>query len=247
MSNMQASDFTYDKQSVHSNGAAWASPIKGDDQLFVVFDYYDVLNPTKSKQEGVPIYDKPVWVKIIQPGEHAVQTIHREANDSDKMRFPRQWAAFESGRAQVPDGTPLNLLFPDKPNIVASLKHFNILTVQQLANLTGHAIGKIGMGGQMYVNQAQAYLQKAEKGVDYHVFNMEREEQRKENERLTQELAQMKSQMQGLLQSRSMPMETQQPFIPQPQEAPYRPSAPDLSADVVEQPKRRGRPPKNPT
>jgi hypothetical protein len=71
---------------------------------------------------------------------------------------------------QIPDGVPLNQLFPDKPQIVDTMRGYNIHTVEQLANLSADAIGTVGMGAQEWVNKAQRYMERVEKGINHHQF-----------------------------------------------------------------------------
>ena len=67
-------------------------------------------------------------------------------------------------QTQVPDGTLVDLLFPNNPAIADLLKGHGIHTVEQLANLSANAIDSVGMGVQQYVNLANEYLQKATDG-----------------------------------------------------------------------------------
>jgi hypothetical protein len=72
-----------------------------------------------------------------------------------------------------------------------TLRGYNINTVQQLAQLSAHAIGTVGMGCQNWVNKAQSYMAQAEKGVDHHKFNKAIEDKNRE-------IATLKRQMQDL-------------------------------------------------
>ena len=101
----------------------------------------------------------------------SLNIVDREVTEQDKQRWPQKWSQYLQNITQIPDGVPLNLLYPSKPEIVETLRGYNIQTVQQLQKLSGHAIGTIGMGCQEWVNAAAKYMEQADKGVDHHKFN----------------------------------------------------------------------------
>ena len=128
-----------------------------------------ILNAAKSREQGVPVHEGRDFVKIQHPGEN-LNIVDREATPQDKQRWATKWAQYSQGINQVPDGIPISLLFPHKPEIEATLRGYNIHTVEQLANLSAHGISTIGMGAQDWVTNAKKYLERAEKGVDHHKF-----------------------------------------------------------------------------
>lgn len=136
----------------------------GDSSMVVMFYLKPVLNPASSEANGAPQYDDTVYVRIHPPGER-LNIVDRRATDQDKKRFPVQWAQFKENAPQETSGTPIDMLFPSKPSIGASLKASGVFTVEQCADLSAHAIETIGMGCQSWVNDAQRYLQVANKGV----------------------------------------------------------------------------------
>lgn len=238
-----ANNYQYDPQEVHARGAAMAKPLHGDDQLFVQFDYFPSLNRAQSRAQGRPVYDNDVWVKIITPGEAKVQEVHRKANELDKRRFPRQWMAFQQGRPQITEGTMLEHLFPDQPNKVKMLNHYNIFTIEQLANLNATAQQQIGMGALQDTQKAQQYIAQAEKGVNYHKFNTQMEAKDQQISALTQQVQQLSAQMQAMMQAQQQPV-MQPQFVERPQipapamaQALMQPDAfmatPDLSQQVA--------------
>lgn len=145
----------------------WGGVVKygpGDSSMIVMFYLKPVLNPAKSDASGSPQYDDLVYVRIHPPGER-LNIVDRRATDQDKKRFPIQWAQFKENAPQESSGTPIDMLYPSKPSIGASLKASGVHTVEQCAELSAHAIETIGMGCQTWVNEAQRYLQVANKGV----------------------------------------------------------------------------------
>jgi len=159
----------YDQQAVSRQGWGMANSGPDDNQLMVGFYKRSILNRAKSQEAGVPIHESRDFVKIQHPGE-SLNVVDREVTPQDKARWPNKWAQYEAGVNQIPDGIPINLLFPTKPEIETTLRGYNIHTVEQLANLSAHGIGTIGMGAQDWVNAAKKYMERAEKGIDHHHF-----------------------------------------------------------------------------
>lgn len=148
----------------------------GDDSSIIAMFYNrSVHNPVKSAQAGTPIHDDVDYVRIQQPGER-LNIIDRPVQPSDRMRFPREWQAYIDHREQIPEGTPIDLLFPAHPHVGANLRGAGVYTVEQCAKLSGHAMDVIGMGAQEYVNRANEYLDAANKGVGLHRLHKELED-----------------------------------------------------------------------
>ena len=112
---------------------------------------------------------------------------------------------FEQGREQIPDGIPISLLYPDKPSITDTLTGYNIHTIEQLANLSANGINSIGMGCQEWVNKAAKYLTQAQKGVDFHRFEQEREEKDKEIHTLRRQVNDLATQLSRFMQGQTPP------------------------------------------
>lgn len=156
-----------DMASIQSQGYGMVQYGPGDDKLIVGFYKKSVLNHALSRQEGKPVYEGRDFVKIQHPGEN-LNIVDRPAHDGDRQRWPQKWAHYLAGVTQIPDGVPLSLLFPDKPHIVDMMRGYNIHTVEQLSGLSGQAISTVGMGAQEWVNAAQRYMERANKGVNHH-------------------------------------------------------------------------------
>lgn len=136
----------------------------GDSGMVVMFFLKPVHNPARSVEMNSPQFDDKIFVRIHPPGER-LNIIERLASDSDKKRFPMQWVQFKDNSPQVTNGTPIDMLFPANPSIGAALKASGVHTVEQCGALSAHAIETIGMGAQQWVNDAQRYLEVANKGV----------------------------------------------------------------------------------
>lgn len=158
-----------DMNSITSQGFGMVQYGPGDDKLIVGFYKKSVLNAAQSRAEGKPVYEGRDFVKIQHPGE-TLNIVDRPAHDGDRQRWPQKWAHYLAGVTQIPDGIPLSLLFPDKPQIVDMMRGYNIHTVEQLSNLSAQAISTVGMGAQDWVNAAKRYMERADKGVNHHQF-----------------------------------------------------------------------------
>lgn len=169
----------------------------GDRGMVAMFYNKAIHNPAKSAESGRPVYEDKVYIRIHPPGER-LNIVDRPADDSHKRRFPVQWAQFQQNRQQLPEGTPVDLLYPDHPAVPATLRAHNVHTVEQLAELSANAIESVGMGAQRYVNDAKSYLEKANKGVGIaqHRRDLEERDQKISTlERLIQEQSQQIAQM----------------------------------------------------
>lgn len=241
-----------DHNSIASQGYGMVQYGPTDDKLIVGFYKKSVLNAARSREEGKPIYEGRDFVKIQHPGE-TLNVVDRPAHEGDKQRWPQKWDQYRRGVSQIPDGVPLNQLFPDKPQIVDMMRGYNIHTVEQLSNLSGEAIGTVGMGCQEWVNAAQRYMERVEKGINHHQFERaigERDQRIHTLERQVAELTALVQSQQRATQASPPNMQTvdlqtvqinathqsNEPFTPPPAQFHT-----DLSGQV--QPKRRpGRP-----
>jgi len=136
----------------------------GDRNLVAMFYTRPMHNPAKSNEAGRPIYEDKVYIRIHPPGER-LNIVDRPATSQDQRRFPMQWNQFKDNQQQIPEGTPIDLLYPDQPSIAATLKANGVHTIEQCAQLSANAIESIGMGSQRYVNDSVKYLEAANKGV----------------------------------------------------------------------------------
>lgn len=169
-----------------------------DKDLFVLFYKKSVENPLKSKEAGRPIYEERDYIKIQHPGEQ-LNKIDRPVREEDKYRFPNQWSRYLHNQTQMPEGTPIDLLFPNHPAIADNLKALNVFTVEQLANISAHAQDTIGLGAVEYVNKAKNYIKSAEKGVGFHKMQEELHNRDREIATLKHQLEIQKRQIDDLI------------------------------------------------
>lgn len=122
----------------------------------VKFYAKQVIVPFKSEESGRPVYRQADYVRVDFPGEH--DTIDREATTADKRRYAKHWEAYQSGRMELPDGTPLASLFPANPEIVDELRFHKVFTIEQLGGMSDTALQNIPMGGTEWHARAKRFL-----------------------------------------------------------------------------------------
>jgi len=128
-------------------------------------------NPEKSEREGRPVYDAVDFVKVIHPGERDV--IERAVKEEDRLRWPQAWMRYQARQEQAPEGTPIEHLFPQNPEIVATLRHLKFHTVEMLASASDAGLQGIGMGGRQWHEKAKRFLDGARASVGFHKLQSE--------------------------------------------------------------------------
>lgn len=125
-------------------GATYGTASHGDDKgLFVEFEMRSVHQPFKSEQEGRAVWADVPFVIINFPGDRT-KRFEGVVEEEHKHRFPRQWAAFEAQKEQVPDGTPIAEWPPLTKSQVFEFKAMKIHTVEALADLPDSACTWMG-------------------------------------------------------------------------------------------------------
>lgn len=168
-----------------------------DDKMNVHFYVRPILDPIKSREVGRPWKVPRDYVRIQHPGEK--DTIDRPVTEDDKRRWPRHWEMFQKGHAQIPDGTPVDVLFPQSPEIPENLHTLGCHTVEQLANMTEHGAQTIGMGATQWRNKAREFLSAANGGAGMHKLQKQLDDEKNKNEVLANQMAQLQTQVSQLL------------------------------------------------
>lgn len=177
----------------------------GDDSSQIVIFYTrSVFNAAKSKAAGARHYDNQTWVKMHPPGEK-LNIIDRPATDLDKAKYAGQWNLFLQNKTQVPEGTPIDLLFPNNPAVADNLRAYGVHTIQQCANLSAHALQTIGMGAQEWQNMAKQYLDSATSGTAFLALRAQLEQKDQELRIMRQQYDKMQAQVNDLLRRVSNP------------------------------------------
>lgn len=169
----------------------------GDDRLNVTFYNRPVLDPMESQKRGRQWNKSIEYVRIQIPGEK--DYADRPATEADHGRFPRQHQAYMRGQQQIPNGTPIDVLFPQSPEIPVNLHGLGVHTVEQLAGLTEHGAQTIGMGATMWRNKAKQFLDAANGGASVHRLQKAIEDKDAKIEVLANQIKQQAAQIDRLM------------------------------------------------
>ena len=138
-------------------------------QPVVTFYARQVPDPAHSRHAGYPKFSALDYVRIEFPGEKDIREY--PASPEYKARYPDQWAAYAEKRKPTPPGMPLAILFPQFPEIVATLEFVNVRTVEQLAVISDTAKQNIGLGGDEWQRKAKEFLAAAADTKGLHKIN----------------------------------------------------------------------------
>lgn len=135
-------------------------------------------NKRKSAEAGRPIFDDVEMVKIRAAGDPKTVFVAPAQDQSsvyDKASghrltyaelHPGPYEAFKRGQTFVGSGTRLSVAGFLEPSKVKELEAAHIHTVEQLAELDGANLQRLGMGARDMKEKAQAYLNKAGQSHD---------------------------------------------------------------------------------
>ena len=172
-----------------------------DNQLYVKFYKQAVEMKAESLKEGRPIFKEIDYISIIVPGDPTNQ-VERKVRDEDKQRWHAIWQRYEAGEtAAEVSGTPINEWAAIPLAQKAMLKHLEIHTVEALSNLSDTALQRIGMGGFELRDKAKAFLDSAKGGAEAMKYAVE-------NRRLSDEIADLKKQVEALAALAEKPKRT---------------------------------------
>lgn len=129
---------------------------------FVNFYPRAIQHGAESLAAGKPVFKNILFMKLQHPGER--DFIDRPATRVDASNYPAEYRHYCAGREDRPDGSPLQILFPNHAEVVQVLEFHRIYVVEQLANLTDTQIQNLGMGGYEWQQKARRWLDAMQKG-----------------------------------------------------------------------------------
>lgn len=128
----------------------------------VCFKQMDVPNPTKSEQQGRPVYEKKVFCVVTFPGKPPEP---REVTERHKQEYPEQWAAFLKNQEPPVDGFPLEQWPMMDRDTVEQFRAHGFKTVENLAECTDEVKRKIGPLAK-WCKTAKKFLEAAGTGAN---------------------------------------------------------------------------------
>lgn len=127
----------------------------GGTERGVVARFYDkYIRTGRVLENGLPEFQEVVYVEIRVVDSQEV--IDRKADRADFMRFPREYAFYQTKKEKAKDGTPLNqFAFLTLPQIEACATR-GVFTVEALAALDDDKARSINL--EMEVSLAKRFL-----------------------------------------------------------------------------------------
>jgi hypothetical protein len=110
-----------------------------------------------SEQAGHPVFEDVDFIEISIPGD-MTNVIVRPATDKDKQTHAALFAQYKQGLEPSVDGVPVESWARLTRAQAANYKALNFQTVEQIANMSDTAAGKVGMGAHADRTAAKAYL-----------------------------------------------------------------------------------------
>lgn len=174
----------------------------GNKGAFAQFSRVPVKNNKLSTDAGSDIFQEEIHVRILMPGD-PLSIPQRRVRLADGTvvgqewieGFPKEWAAFEQGRDQMPDGTALEEWPACSKSLCATLRAVNVHTVEMLASANEAALDRIGMGARELQAKARAFLETRADTAAAMRHAAEAEQAREAMAKMTGQMAEMQRQL----------------------------------------------------
>lgn len=174
-----------------------------DDRLAVRFFIRPEQNNFRTQEEGRPIFEDREMIRIEVPGD-AKTVIETYVRDEHKMRFPRQWMAFQQNRENPETGTPLRewpLVTPAQAEMLNAQKFRTVESIASASDLQLQSIGMIaGMAPSAFRERARAFLDNAKGNANVEHMAQQLSERDETIAAQGAQLAQLQAQMSRLLE-----------------------------------------------
>jgi hypothetical protein len=179
-----------------------------DSRLAVQFYKKSMKQEDASNEAGRPIFKEFDFVRIMIPGDNLTE-IDTYAQESHKVRFPRQWAHYQNQTAGHEDivGTPLDQWPQVTRSQAEELRGLKFYTVEAIADCSDQQLQRIGMVAGMSPHnfrlKAKAFLNLANDSAEVAQRESELQALKEENAKIKAEtdakLTVMQEQMSALL------------------------------------------------
>jgi len=129
-----------------------------EDTAVPLFYTRAIRRTAKSEAAGRDIFEDIPYVRIVIPGQY-VEAMDTPVTEEHRLRWPDQWKAFEANQEQPTIGTPLESCRLIRPEQIATLKTFKVMTVDALVCLPDPVISKLGREYDNLRNDCRKWLQ----------------------------------------------------------------------------------------
>lgn len=177
------------------NNPEFMNPSNPDEALFVQFFMHDPIvhraTPTTKEQR---LGKRIPYVRIARPGDQTT-VIEAAVRDSHKIRFPKQWMAFQvrEGLLEAPPAIGWKLEewdeIKDQENLINQLRFNRFETVEQIAGAADAQLQNLGIGALGLREKARAAI-KARNRTE---FDAEMKNKDKQINELMERLARLES------------------------------------------------------
>lgn len=175
-----------------------------DNRLTAQFRKAAIQNNFRSEQEGRPIFEDILMVRIYVPGDQ-LNVVDTPVRADHKRRFPLQWAHFQNqmeGDQRLAGKTPIDQWPRLTPAQVEELRYLKFLSVEDVANASDGALGSLGMVGGMspyaFRENAQRFLTLASNDAAAQKSDTALAEVRNENKALCEQMAAMNTRLEAM-------------------------------------------------
>ncbi len=170
--------------------------------VHATFELHPILQGVESKQAGREIYKDVPHCRIRVAGQPKSEFVG-PVTDELKVRFPREWDAFQRGVEAPTHGTPLSVWGRITPSLLRTLNALGIKTVEDMASVADLALGEIP-GGFKLRDEARKFLSLSQSAAD--VTRLEELEAKHAEDKATiqaqgQKLAELQEQMAEFLRA----------------------------------------------
>ena len=134
------------------NNPEFMNPMNQDEALFVQFYMHDPVvhraTPTTKEQR---LGKRIPYVRIARPGDQTT-VIEAAVRDSHKIRFPKQWMAFQVREGLLEAPPPIGWKLEewdeikDQENLINQLRFNRFETVEQIAGAADAQLQNLGIG-----------------------------------------------------------------------------------------------------
>lgn len=163
-----------------------------DSRLLVQFYRGTFEDPVATALEGRAIYKETDCIKISIPGD-SLNERDRPIYESDKVRFPLQWAHYmnKQGSEEKYEGTPLKewpLITRSQAEELRARRFYTVESIATASDLQLQSMGmSAGMSPHTLRDKAKFFLESAKTAADYTNREQEIAQLKEENARIKAE------------------------------------------------------------
>lgn len=146
--------------------------------------------PAQSAAEGRPVFRDVEYVRILIPGDSKTEVIHK-VSDKIRMEYRAEYEHWKRTQQQAVVGTPLEQWPGASASFIKTCKHFNVFSVESLAEMSDGLLGNLGMGAREMRERARAWLASAKDNAVAEKLAAENSQLQAQIDSLTQQIAAM--------------------------------------------------------